>query len=304
MRRVQAFSHLSTIAASLIAVFTVFTVLDELFARSDPDSSMAITVALCGLVTAILCLDAARVATTQDLEQRLLAAEALQQDRKKRLGPLKRDVPSGRYVWLSSGALFVILGVVPGALLEYQDRTESTLPVALEEFGSRLGLIASMAAFLALFLVLNFGVLLILTVLPNVRRGWKVFLLLLLGVPSCLLPVAGVLDVDGADPFTRYTGGLFPALAFLSMLAAFLQATRGASSWITKFNFGFHGLLRFWAMVVLLQRFRGSNDYVSWLKHALHEPVIALDSSGTSDQLNRRSADTRLSGFFAALIRR
>lgn len=291
MRRVKVFSQISTVAASVIAVFTAVTVLDQLLVRSgNADPSMTITVVLCGFITATLCLDASRVATTQDLKERLLKAEALQQERKKRLRPLRRDVQSRRFVWLSSSAFFIAVVVVPGALLEYQDRPESTLPELVE----RVALVLVATLFLMLFLVMNFGVLFILTILPGVRRGGKVLILILLGLPSCLFVVPAVLGAIEPDQFTAYVTGFLPFIAFLSMLAAFFQATRSISSWITMSNFGFNGLLRFWAVVVLFHLFRTSNDHVSWLKHALHEPPSTEDLMGTSDEPKAPSAYTRL----------
>jgi hypothetical protein len=302
MRRVKVFSQISTIAASLIAMFTAVTVLDALVARSGvPDVSLTLTVALCGFVTAILCLDASRVATTQDLEQRLLKAESLQQARKKRLRPLSRDIQSRRFVWWTSCALCIPLLVIPAAVLEY-DRPGTTLP----EFATRVMLVLTITLFFAMCMAVNFGALLSLTILPKLRAGWKVLILIVLGVPSCLLVVPAVLGVNGQDQFSAYAAGFLPMIAFVSMLVAFIQATRSTTSWITKANFGFHGLLRHGAVLVLLWLFRLSNDHVSWLKHALHDPPTeaAVNLTGTPSQHKPLNAYNRLSGFLAGLTRR
>ncbi|MCP1415488.1 hypothetical protein [Paenarthrobacter sp. A20] len=302
MRRVKVFSHISTLAASVITVFTAVTLLDALVARSGvADASMTLTVALCGSVTAALCLDASRVATTQDLEQRLIKAGALQQHWKKRLRPLRRDIQSRKFVWWTSGALCILVLVLPAALLEY-NRADTSLP----EFAARVGLVLGIAVFFAMCLGLNFMVFLILTIPPKLRRGWKVLALVLLGVPSCLLVIPAVLGVNGHDPFSAYAAGFLPMVAFLSMLIAFVQATRNTTSWITIANFGFHGLLRFWAVVVLLRLFRSSNDQVSWLKHALHEPPPAepLHLTDTARRPKTLGVYNRVSGFLAGLVRR
>lgn len=298
MRRVKVFSQISTLAASLIAVFTAVTVLDALVARSGvPDISLALTVALCGSVTATLCLDASRVATTQDLEHRLIKAEASQQHWKKLLRPLRRDIQSRKFVWWSSAVVCIPLLVLPTAVLEY-DRHGSSLP----EFLQRVGLVLIITVFFTLCILLSFAALLILTIIPKIRRGWKVPILMLFGLPSCLLLVAYFRGVNGPDQFTAYTVGVLPLAAFLSMLIAFIQATRNTNSWITKANFGFHGLLRFWVVGVTFQLFRSSNDYVSWLKHALHEPA-AVDAVAPHHHNATRSSN-RLSGFLTRLIRR
>jgi hypothetical protein len=307
--RVKVFSRVAIASASLIAVFTTFTVLDGFLGRSgNRDVSMAATVALCGFVTALLCLDAARVATTQDLEQRLKAAKALHQDRKLRLGPLKRDLPSRRFVWLSSGALFVAFVVIPGAVFEFHDRTGSVSvpPAGWLGVAARLGLILGLTGVLAAFLALNFVALLIVTVVPDeyVPRGARVVIFVVLGVLSCLSVAAGLLDWRGGGPLGRYMIGLFPSLALFSMLAAYMQGGRTASAWMTRYNFGFHGLLRYWAVVVLLGLMRRSNDQVSWLQHALHDPALESATGDPAYQPKRSTAYDRLSSFLAGAIRR
>lgn len=306
LERIKAFSNIAIMTASLITTFTAFTMLDRFFGRSDdPDVSMAITVALCGFVTAVLCLDAARVATTQDLEQELLAAQALQFDRQRRLDSLKRDIASQRFAWLTSGALLILLLVLPVAVSEYSDMVFETTPPPPggSELVARILLVIALSLIFALALAVNFGALLTFTVASDLGRLARTLTFLLLVLPTCFFVFAGIYG-KGAPWIIKYALAVFPALALLSMLFAWIQGTRGTSSWITKANFGFHALLRFYAVSILSKLLQGSNEHVSWLEDALHEPVIGPGSSGTKDQPKPRSIYTRLSSFLATVIRR
>lgn len=304
MKRIQLFSRIAIASASLIAIFTVLTVLASILGRSgNQDVSTSTTVALCGVVTATLCLDAARVATTQDLKQRLVTAETAQQKWKLRLRPLKRDVPPRRFVWLSSGVLAAAVIIFPAAAFEYHDAAGAAAQLHWGGIAAKLGLCLVFSIFMMMFLALNFGAFLILAAVADVPKFFRVIILPVFAIPTCIVLVASFVDTR-TEPLIRYCGGVLPTIALISMLVAWWQVTRDSSSWITRMNLGFNTLLRFWALNLVLRRFRTSNDHVSWLKHALHEPQGEPDSGVQANNVNASSPYDRVSNFLTGLTRR
>ena len=211
---------------------------------------------------------------------------------------------SRRFVWLGSGVFFILIVVVPGALSDFPDPTTG-LPVP----GSmKPAVIFMLAFFFAVFLALNLSAIFILTALSKVPRLARIATLISLGLLTIFCLIAAVVAaIVGEGPFIyRYVFGVFPVVTFASMIASWFQTTRTTSSWVTRWNFGLHGLLRFYSMTALIWLFRRSNDEVSWLKHQLHEPAVASvpDLEDRPVAQNPGTAPNRMVSLWRKAIRR
>jgi hypothetical protein len=297
LRRVAFFVDIATFAAAFVAVFTGATVLDRFIGQSGkPDISMAITVAISGFVTTILFLDAARVASTQDLEARLSQAQAVQRDRIGRLDSLRRDLPSRRSLWLSFGVFFTLLVVVPG--IWFEPSHEQVYPVLVAKGLTTLGF----ALVLASTLALNFVALLMLTGRHGAKRIERILIASTVGISTVLVAVDTVLNRE-SGLILSYALVVLPTVAFSSMIIAWVQGTRRISSHLTHANWGFHGFLRFWAANRLTKLVDRTEAAVSRLRDALREDAVE-DSKNPSNQPKFLGNSGRLWSSLTALIRR
>ncbi|MFF1831171.1 hypothetical protein [Paenarthrobacter sp. NPDC058040] len=296
LERIRMFSRIAVVTASLIAIFTVFTVLSGLLGGAgERNEAMSATVAFCGLVTATLCLDAARVATTQDLEQRLVTAVAWQQKWKQRLQRVRRDVPSRRRSWAIALVLIFFVVIIPVALSDYRNQDGLTIPPGVEGVIPRVGVCIALIIVLAVFLLLNFIALLIVAVIPNISLLFRIVTLVVFITPTSMILIGSIISSSQTGPLMRVTVGLFPTITLISMLYAWFQITRISSGPVTRFSFGFHTLLRLWAFGVVLHWYRVSNDNVSWLSHSLHVPAVDSATQNLDEPAHgRRGALPRL----------
>lgn len=294
IRRVRLFSQTASFSAALVLVFTMCTVPAEIFGiNGEPDGSMAITVALTGVVTALLCLDAARVATTQDLEKRLFQDESLLNTRKQLLAKLKRDLPRPRRLWLNACLLAVIL-TAPGAYLEvyHPHKAEPfsgwegpVMMIALMVAASTVLVVCLALCFLALVALTQITVSETQTTIPVLTVQLSFWMLIALVTYS--LTVFRLRDGGSAEFAYLYPWVwiVFPTVALISAMTAWVQGSLGSSSWVTRYSFGFAGLFRLLNARIMSRLVRNTHYKVSWLREMLRSS-IAADSSSTRQNRN------------------
>ncbi|WP_146069332.1 hypothetical protein [Cryobacterium sp. Y11] len=219
--------------------------------------------------TAVLCIDAARVITSTEVNQRLSVAVELMRIRKDRLALADRSLPSD--IWLKrtgqwSVAVLLLLPSAaqlltdPGYFLAEQSR--STLP----EFWLIVVSVLGTALAGVVLLLLEFGLALIFLLIVNLKpltRGQR------LGIVSAATILVAVLVVrpGWADvPIAASTLYLVnTCVIFSATFITWYRLARQEAPRHPKLTFGIHGLLLLALLRIFQKLVRTSEADVDWL---------------------------------------
>lgn len=266
--RAKLFSSTASLVGACAVIFTLISVIDMVIhPRSDTNASTVATILIVGIVAALLCIDAGRITTSQELQKRLPTAIESQTVLHRRLRGCMRDLSSARLNWITSIIEIGIIAFITGLIL-----VRSTSPSISVEERSLAGIIA-ITIMLFLFMAFIFVIVLmgsILMTLMDVGRGKWVIFYLLTGL--CVSIIISVVERGNQNPAFSFVIISSITVLFFSMMLAEVQNTRKSSSVVTRASFGLHGLLRLYVARFWNQRTQRSDAHVAWIQQSLAGP--------------------------------
>ncbi|TFB75305.1 hypothetical protein E3O06_05625 [Cryobacterium glaciale] len=269
--------------AAVVMLLAVSTVVQRAFGPPSTSSKAELLAFLViAFATAVLCIDAARVITSTEVNERLNTAYELVSSRQVRLDRITRSLPSYRWLIGTGIASVIILMLLPtAAQLVFQPDYASpeTAQKYFDGLGNSVDTTLGIAVAMLLVRCFNFG-LGLLVLLSNASSGpskWKRKLMwFVITVPGALVIVAMTVDSEGSPLAFLVIVTLSNTIVYLALLRAWLQFVREEDPRHPRLTFGLHGLFRLVIARMYQGLIEGVKEDVKWLESVADRAQPAL----------------------------